>query len=227
MQEFEGIRLVSKSNKIELRASESGKGLEIDSIGYGQFLSIQRNGRELATLDANNSLNGRFAGTFSGRVLIVEGTPVNAVASALITTQGDNKDLKYTAKTPGEDGDNITIEYVVDGLETPLSVSLSGTVITVNVKTTAAGAADSTANEIKAELEGDEDIAALIKIELAEGSTGEGKPGTMAVTPLANGVNGTVGVASEMLIDENYIYRCVAANTINGQNWRRIALGVF
>ena len=227
MQEFEGIRLVSKSNKIELRASESGRGLEIDSIGYGQFLSIQRNGKELATLDASNSLNGRFAGTFSGKVLIAEGTPVNAAASTLSTAQGDDKDLKYTAKIPGKDGDKITIEYVVDGNETPLSVSLSGTAITVNVKTTDAGVADSTANEIKAKLEDDDDIAALIKIELAEGSSGEGKPGEMAATPLAGGVNGTLGTTDEMLIDENYIYRCIATNTINGQNWRRVALGVF
>jgi len=227
MQEFEGIRLVSKSNKIELRASESGRGLEIDSIGYGQFLSMQRNGKELAKLDENNNLNGRFAGTFSGKVLIAKGTPKNAVASTLVTAQGEDKDLKYTAKIPGKDGNKITVEYVVDGEETPLSVSLSGTAITVNVKTTDAGVADSTANEIKAKLEDDEDIAALIKIELAEGSSGEGKPGEMEATPLADGVDGTIGATGELLIDDDYIYRCIAANTINGQNWRRIALGVF
>ena len=42
---------------------------------------------------------------------------------------------------------------------------------------------------------------------------------------LSGGVNGTVGAVAETYIDATYIYRCVAANTISGKNWRRIALG--
>lgn len=42
---------------------------------------------------------------------------------------------------------------------------------------------------------------------------------------LSGGVNGTVGTISESMIDSSYLYKCVAANTISGKNWRRISVG--
>jgi hypothetical protein len=44
-------------------------------------------------------------------------------------------------------------------------------------------------------------------------------------TPLASGVDGTVGVAGKVMLDASYIYLCISANLISGKNWRRISLG--
>lgn len=42
---------------------------------------------------------------------------------------------------------------------------------------------------------------------------------------LSGGVDGTVGLVDETMIDESYEYRCIADNTTTGKNWRRISLG--
>jgi len=39
------------------------------------------------------------------------------------------------------------------------------------------------------------------------------------------GVDGTVGTQWQTYVDSSYLYVCVAANTISGDNWRRISLG--
>lgn len=49
--------------------------------------------------------------------------------------------------------------------------------------------------------------------------------GAWADTNLAGGVDGTVGLAKQLLADSTYLYVAIAANTIAGANWRRIALG--
>jgi hypothetical protein len=44
-------------------------------------------------------------------------------------------------------------------------------------------------------------------------------------TTLSGGVDGTVGTLNQRMMDTSYEYRCIAANTISGKNWRRISLG--
>lgn len=39
------------------------------------------------------------------------------------------------------------------------------------------------------------------------------------------GVSGTVAEKGEAMIDDTYLYFCLDDNTLNGANWRRIALG--
>jgi hypothetical protein len=48
---------------------------------------------------------------------------------------------------------------------------------------------------------------------------------TNGATKLTGGVDGTVGELHETKIDDTYIYRCVAKNTVSDKNWRRISLG--
>lgn len=108
--------------------------------------------------------------------------------------------------------------------------------ITVNANNTTQAAnlvtainADLT-NVIAANVDGVVTVSAAIKgtagnsIALAEAATGcavssvtEGK--------LDGGVNGTTGVANETCADATYLYHCIAANTVAGNNWRRVALG--
>jgi hypothetical protein len=48
---------------------------------------------------------------------------------------------------------------------------------------------------------------------------------TGAAVKMAGGVDGTVGVVGQPLVDATYVYFCVADNTVAGQNWRRVSLG--
>lgn len=52
---------------------------------------------------------------------------------------------------------------------------------------------------------------------LANGSWGD--------TVLENGVDGTVGIAREILLDASFLYVAIAANTIADANWRRFTVG--
>lgn len=152
---------------------------------------------------------------------------------ATLTTAltGSNNDLVFTARKAGGDGDNITVEYVVSGTDTPLGVGtneplagnaiftgesreakwssslggfgrtgastrtsvtpveiqVSGSDITVNVATNGAGAATSTASQIKTALEADANVAALVTVALAPGNDGSGVVTAMAKTNLAGG----------------------------------------
>ncbi len=58
------------------------------------------------------------------------------------------KHVDYTARTVGDAGNDITIELAVAGLNTPLSVAVVGTAVTVNLATDGGGAATSTAQEV-------------------------------------------------------------------------------
>jgi hypothetical protein len=44
-------------------------------------------------------------------------------------------------------------------------------------------------------------------------------------TTLLGGVNGTLGDQWDIKVDASYLYVCVAANGVTGQNWRRVSLG--
>jgi hypothetical protein len=49
--------------------------------------------------------------------------------------------------------------------------------------------------------------------------------GAWAGATLASGVDGTVGIARQVLLDANYLYVCTAANTIADANWKKVDLG--
>ena len=59
-------------------------------------------------------------------------------------------DLTYKAVLPGTGSNAITIENVVAGNDTPLSIDVTANAITINLATDAGGLATSTADEIKA-----------------------------------------------------------------------------
>lgn len=102
-----------------------------------------------------------------------------------------NANLVFTADTAGTAGNNIRIRYVVAGNNTALSVALASTDITVNLATNGSGIPTSTANQIKAALDANGGIAALINTTLASGSDGTGVPeGSFTYRNLENGSSG-------------------------------------
>ena len=77
--------------------------------------------------------------------------PATTTATAATLNVGaGNAGITYTAVQRGTGGNAITVAYVVAGNNTPLTVAVVGTAITVNVATDAGGAATSTANAVEA-----------------------------------------------------------------------------
>ncbi len=126
------------------------------------------------------------------------------VDSSLTTAKGSNKDLTFTSRVLGVAGDDISVECVVSGNDTPLSISVAASDITINSATDGSGNATSTAREIRDALEADEDAMALIKVALASGSDGSGVFGALAHTHLAGGVDFAGDRFSEDLIGVFY-----------------------
>lgn len=62
-------------------------------------------------------------------------------------------------------------------------------------------------------------------IALAETLSNAGSKWTGDAVFLSGGLDGTVAVKGAMFVDTTYLYYAIAANTITGTNWRRIALG--
>ena len=117
----------------------------------------------------------------------------------------------------------LSVEISIDNLVLAITLGAGigtyyGTGTTVNALATAvkASAATMTAtNKIKGVIGNSTAIAEG----LADGSWAAG------ATFLSGGIDGTVGVLNEFCCDANYIYRCIAANTIADANWTRIATG--
>ena len=134
---------------------------------------------------------------------IIHRGSVNAqsLTPAALTTAlaGANNDIVYTAKTKGEYGNDITVRYVVSGNNTPLTVSVTGTAITVNSATDGSAAATSTADQVKAAIEASGDAAALVTVADAAANDGSGTIVALAATALTGGARGVTGAAGRGL----------------------------
>lgn len=112
---------------------------------------------------------------------------VSSFATLTTALTGTNNDLAFTAVARGAGGNAITVSYVVAGTNTPLTVSVAGTAITVNVATDGAGAATSTAADVMSVLNTNVNSSALIVAALASGNDGTGIVTALAATALAGG----------------------------------------
>lgn len=165
------------------------------------------------------------ASTTLHKHVVAGGTPVNAVASTLTTAlTGANNDMVFTAATKGTAGDSITVRYVDPATETATeTATVVGTAITVTLRSVSSVL--STAAQVKTAIDANTAAHALVTVANAGGNTGAGVVTAMAATPLASGVDGTVGEAGALLCDTSYLYVCTAANTASGTAWRRISVG--
>jgi hypothetical protein len=99
---------------------------------------------------------------------------------------GDN-DLRYTARAGGTGGNSITIEYVVAGNNTPLTIAVTARDIVVNVATDGAGLPTSTANDILAAVNLSLAARTLVTVAVAAANDGSGVVAAVAQTNLATG----------------------------------------
>lgn len=141
----------------------------------------------------NRAMAVTFAGNLAKRALplmtasVIGGATVQATLSTNLT--GTNNDLTYTAVDGGTAGNSITIAYVdPSGNDQELGVVVTDTDIVVNLATGGAGAITSTAADIEAAIEADEDAAALVTVANKTGNDGTGVVTALAETALAGGL---------------------------------------
>lgn len=83
-------------------------------------------------------------------------------AQVNITGVDSDGDITYKAMVAGAAGNNIRVQHVVSGTNTPLSISVSGTDITVNSATDSGGLQTSTANQVAAAVIADPQASVLV-----------------------------------------------------------------
>jgi phage tail sheath gpL-like len=151
---------------------------------------------------ASNSGNGYQVGTTAAastarKVLaaIAQYVGFQPFVTAFLTTAvGANANITYTARQRGTAGNAITVAYVVAGASTPLSVSVTGNAITVNVATSSGSAATSKGAQVLAAVQASAPAMALVSAVLATGNDGTGVVSAMTATALSTGVSDTIGL---------------------------------
>ena len=102
----------------------------------------------------------------------------------VVTALGSNRDICFASKN----GTDASVEILVAGNNTPLSVTVLGTKVTIASATGSGGAATSTAAQIVAAFNLVVAAAALFTARLIPGSTGVGITGALSETHAAAGV---------------------------------------
>lgn len=109
------------------------------------------------------------------------------VAASFTTSFGGNADIVWTAVQSGAAGNAVSVEYVNDGANSPLLVTVAGNVVTIHLQTDGAGTPVSTASQIIAAVAASAAASTLIAGSLVAGQDGTGIPGVLAVSPLTGG----------------------------------------
>lgn len=123
-------------------------------------------------------------------------------ASLTTALVGLNNDLVFTAKPEGEDGNEITVEYIdPPGNNVPLSVVVDGEAIKVTLATDGASAITSTSALVEAAVEANAEAAALVTVANSGADTGAGVVTALAATNLAGGVGGAVSAEGQKVLN--------------------------
>src|SRR5512139_3643617 len=101
----------------------------------------------------------------------------------VVVEQGSNKGMCFVSL-----GGTPSLEIVVSGNDTPLSVDVAVDVVTVNSATDAGGVATSTAAQIVAAVNADVEANLIFFARLSPGSTGAGIPGAFSETEADAGI---------------------------------------
>ena len=108
--------------------------------------------------------------------------------SAQITLGSSNSAVTFDANTPGAGGNSTTVAIVIAGNNTPLSISVVGSAITINAATGAGGAATTTSAQAAAAVNADINASKLVTA--VAGGTGAGVVAAASATNLAGGSGG-------------------------------------
>ena len=135
-----------------------------------------------------------------------------AVAAALVIGAG-NAAVKAAAVASGNDGNDVSVEVVVAGNNTPLAVTYTAADkrIKVQLATDGSGDATSTAAQVVASWGTDAAVAAVATLKLAAGSDGTGTMGALAASKLAGGEDDPFPPNKPFLVNTSAIARKLGA----------------
>lgn len=188
------------------------------------------------TADGEVSIGLDLAGAQAALVNAINGLDDINVAHALVTA-GDfvADEMILTAVAGGTAGDSIATtetftavtnvfgaEHLTGGADCSAADAITALVAAITASDTqGVGAVDSAGDTVvlTADLPGEEGDTIIIESTMRNGALPEG------ASTLSGGVNGTVSTDIKMAVDDTYLYVCIAPNSVNGQNWRRIAIG--
>jgi uncharacterized protein len=119
----------------------------------GAVLWVNRVAHLTDPTDRSTLTAEKSSATLSGR---------DAVAAALQTGTPGTDAITWTAQAPGTAGNAISVALVAEGNDTPLSVEITDTAITVHLATDGTGVATSTADEVAAAVMDDLTVSALV-----------------------------------------------------------------
>lgn len=112
----------------------------------------------------------------------------NATLTTALT--GNNNDILFTARKSGVSGNIIQIQYFNPATPSqPLSVTLTGSLIKVNLATNASSQITTTASEILTAIANSTQAKSLVKPVLAAGNNGVGIVTALAATNLTGGTD--------------------------------------
>lgn len=137
------------------------------------------------TFEVDDDLYGICASGESCTLHVLRTGEGGVHASYQTNLGGTNDDLKFTAMEPGVPGNSFTIEYVVAGDDTPLTVTRTGRAFVVNVETDEDGVAVSTAQDVMDEVNAL--YGSYVLAELKSGNDGTGVVSTMAAQSFTGG----------------------------------------
>lgn len=131
-----------------------------------------------------------------------------AAAASLVIGAG-NAAVRAVAATAGAAGNNLRVAFVVAGNSTALSVAYAAAtnLITVNVATDAAGAAQSTAQQVVTAWGAVAAVVAQATLALAAGSSGADVVGALAAANLAGGEDDPFPANVPFLVNTSAIAR--------------------
>lgn len=165
------------------------------------------------------------------RLLGVFGTPVNAVEAAVnltigaIGTAGDkftigNKVFTCVTNATANENGEVNVGTDKATFQTAVKAAINGT-DGYNVAHTqvVCGTLGGDIYPITAKVAGIAAHAILTTSVFTSGSN------LFSHGHLAAGVDGTIGIHGQPMIDTSYLYYAVADNTVEDKNWRRVSLG--
>jgi hypothetical protein len=147
---------------------------------------------------------------------------------ATLTTAfaGSQNNLTFVAVKPGSQGNGITIAFVVAGLSTPLSVSVVGNAVTINVATDGAGAATSTAVAVRDAVVASGPASALVATSLKTGENGTGIVAALSATALSGGTADNAPSIPDDLKEATIYFAAVAYKRRDMGTWDTSVLSI-
>lgn len=133
-----------------------------------------------------------------------------------LATVTDGDDMTYTARRryEGTDGNSITVEKVEAGTNTPLSISVSGLAITVNLATDGGGTATTTGTQLLAAMQNDPEVMNLISVSSSSPSTVQT---ALATLNLASGTDRTYAYRIWGFLHERWTWEILSGGVATGQ----------